>query len=203
MNTQEEIVPSFIPDEDSFSVIMDTQSNFNHPKSRITFSELFNLYREYEQYIKIKNEQPKKYKNGASIRSIANKTRLAKSTVNFYFQKFKINPYCIIGKYFCYREQTLANARKGKPKFYKASLEQELLDWILRKRQEGLTLNGEQIQEKARTMIKCPKTKFSRRWLEKFLERNNLSFRKCTHTGRVQQLSNLRLKIKLLSFTIS
>jgi len=47
----------------------------------------------------------------------------------------------------------MQNARKGKPKYYPASDEEELVDWIYRNRQEGLTVTGDAIIAKAKEVI--------------------------------------------------
>ena len=171
-------------DEDDLENPLDIPQRQN---VRITLSQLYGLFKEYELYNRIKSEDPGKYKTGASIRSIVSKVRFAKSTVHFYFNKFRTNPDYIHSKFLSCKNYVMQNARKGIPKYYPSSLEQGLIDWIFRNRQEGLTLTGSDIIDKAKEMINCPKVMFSRKWLRSFLKRNNLSFRKCTHFEKAQQ----------------
>lgn len=164
-------------------------------KARITYSILFALYKEYKEYWQIKQAYPNKYNTEFSIRSIGIRNRVAKSTVHYYFKKFRTNSYFIVARFFSYRYLTLLNARKNQPKFYPSQLEEEVVEWVLRNRQEGLTISGDDLREKAAEMIKCPKTKFSRNWLYSFLRRNNLSLRVCTHRDKYQSHINIKNKI--------
>jgi len=196
ISSKSQVPQSFPLDEasSSDSEEVDCLDNFDAPQrhnARITLSQLFTLYKEYEEYTKLKNEYPNAYKTGASIRGIAAKLRMAKSTGYFYFNKFRTNPYYISAKFLSYKNHVMQNARKGKPKYYPASDEEELVDWIYRNRQEGLTVTGDAIIAKAKEVINCPKVRYTRRWLNSFLKRNNLSFRKCTHSDKPQQFSQI------------
>ena len=128
---------------------------------RVTYSTLWFLYQEFLEYQRVKTERPHEYKTGYSIRDIARRAREAKSTVSYYFQKFRTNPYFIDGKLYEQRRKAFANARKGRPKFYPISLEYQLVDWILRNRQAGLIVQGDEIQKKAAEIIDCEKTNFT------------------------------------------
>jgi len=80
------------------------------------------LYKEYEEYTKLKNEYPNAYKTGASIRSIAVKLRMAKSTVYFYFNKFRTNPYYISTKFLSYKTMLCKMLEKENPNIMRKSL---------------------------------------------------------------------------------
>lgn len=172
-------------------------------QAKVTFSIIFALYNDYVERERIRLQNPGRYKTGTSIRDIAERRKLAKSTVYFYFRKFKRNPYYIIGKYYQYRDKSFENIRKRKPKYYPFEAELEIVDWILRNRQEGLIVTGDEIMERAMKVIKCPRTKFTRRWLVKFMTRHNLSFRKPTHITKALKSENLQKKISNFHQTIS
>lgn len=170
------------------SLVLESLESVSHrSNARITLSQLFTLYKEYEESTRIKAANPNRYNNGASLRSISAKIRIAKSTIGFYFAKFRTNPDYINAKFFTYKNLILQNARKGIPKWYPAHLEEEVVEWVLANRQEGLTLTGPDIIAKAKEVIKCPKVQFSRNWLLSFLKRNNLSYRKVTHSDKPQE----------------
>ena len=170
---------------------------------KVTFSLIFALYNDYNQRETMRRNNSGRYKDGYSIRDIAKRRNIAKSTVYFYFKKFRTNPYYIIGKYYQYRNQRFESIRKNKPKYYPLELELELVDWILRNRQEGLIVTGDEIMEKATGLIKCPRTKFKRNWLVKFMKRHNLSFRKPTHITKMLELENIKKKITSFHQTLN
>jgi len=167
--------------------------------SRLTFSQIVNLYSKYIEYTKGLKEHGLKHSQRTTLSDIAEDTGLKKSTIHHYFNKiFAGKPAYLSNLFTIYKKNLFRTFRNRKPSSALICQEKKVVDWILRARQAGLPVGYSDVREKGLELIVCkPGLRFSNKWVKNFLKRHNLSLRKATHRTIRNNMTVIKSKIEI------
>ena len=89
------------------------------PVSRLTFSQIVQLYTAYVDYVKGMKDYGFKYSERTSLNDISEDTGIKKSTIHYYFSKvFAGKPTYLENLFFCLQKEALIRIQNQKNTFF-------------------------------------------------------------------------------------